>query len=259
MLPAVETLVTTERIQSWIRTLAGGHFELQSGALHVVAVHADASGLSKVMKIEAQTPRSRGDRMCLELARRWADAVVLTGEILRSEPSLDYAWWGPTPIVERALQGWRAEVVGASEPSPWLVVMTRGRGLPHEHPLLAHPKLVLCVPEDAVVDGALSHVRVIRLPGGEGRGVLDVCRSALGVRRISVEAGPRSSSPLYESPCRVDVMLRSTYRGAVPPGLLAEAFVREERLADVGQFLARAQQVAGEDAEWTHELWRRDT
>lgn len=259
MLPAVDSLIRPVLVREWTRQLAGRRFELETGVLQVVAVHAAASGVSRVIKIGEETPKSRGDRMCLEVARRWADVIVLTGEILRSEPALNYEWWSPTAEVGRALDGWRAETGHERAQSPWLVVMTRGSRLPPEHPVLRNPRTVICVPKDAEVDSGVSHVPVLRLPADDGRTVLDVCRSQLGAQRISIEAGPRTSVPFYEDPCCVDTLLCSTYGGPLAPALLSEDFVSRAALTQRGRFLSEAQRVAGEDRQWTHALWARNS
>lgn len=255
MLPAVESLVMPPAVHAWARSVAGETLVSRAGVLQVVAVHAGALGEERVIRINAETPKSKGDRLCLELARRWADAIVLTGAILRAEPSLDYAWWGPSEAVRRALDAWRAEPLHGRDAAPRLVVMTRGRELPLKHPVLRNPRTVLCVPADARVDSQLSHLPVHRLPGESAREVLDVCRTQLGAERISIEAGPRLAVPLFETPCLVDALICSRYEGRLPAAMLADEFVSTAALSRMGRYLSAPQQVAGEDEHWSHVTW----
>ncbi len=249
--------MTPSAVHAWARSVAGETFKSHAGVLQVVAVHAGALGEDRVIRIIPETPKSKGDRLCLELARRWSDVIVLTGAILRAEPSLDYAWWGPNAAVGRALDTWRAEPRRGRDVAPRLLVVTRGRGLPLTHPVLQNPRTVLCVPADARVDPRLSHLPVHRLPGESGRGVLEVCRTQLGAERISIEAGPRLAVPLFEAPCVVDAVLCSRYRGMLPPAMLADEFVSAAALSRIGRYISEAQQVAGEDDHWSHVTWRK--
>jgi len=259
VLPTVHSLVTSRAVQTWATSVGGGAFTLTSGALQVVAVHAGSNGVERVLRINSKTPKSRGDRLCLELARCWADVIVLTGAILHAEPSLDYAWWEPSVEVGRALEAWRGQLREGRAETPRLVVMTRGRGLPVEHPVLRNPRTVLCVPADAHVDPRLGHLPVQRLPGDDGREVLRACREQLGAERISMEAGPRISVPLFERPNLIDALLCSRYAGSVAPEMLVGEFVPREVLSRAGRYVSEPQRVRDESAQWSHIAWRRNT
>ena len=256
MLPAPHDLKTVDAIDGWCEAVGLGHARGFTGVLHVAAVHVDNAGTRHVFKIEPATPGSPVDRFCLELTRRWADHVVLTGAILRAEPGLNYRRWRPEDSND-ALDRWEASIHGQHGRAPTLVVLSRGAGLPWEHPILGSEDTVLCVPRDAALPNGLR-ARVLRFEvGADARIVLRRCAEVLGARRVSIEAGPRTYLDLYTEPCAIDALLLSEYRGELSERLRAHAFVSPATLARVGAFVTPLQPTRDTPGLWRHATWRR--
>jgi len=152
---------------------------------------------------EPGAPKSAIDRVVLELARTRADAVLLTGRILRAEPSLSYA-----PLTE-SFAALRTEL-GRSNP-PRLFILTRSFDLPPAHPVfreLGTTVTLLSANENASEN-------IARLPPGIRRIKLDTPTVAAaiatikseGCRTISVEAGPNAVRELYAEDSPLDELL----------------------------------------------------
>ena len=104
------------------RALFGGDFGERPRVSHSFAAWESAEGapLTTIL-INEHSPRSELDWLSLHIARARADAIVITGKILRDEPSLSFdlradARWGD------ALLSWRKERWGITEP-PWLLIL----------------------------------------------------------------------------------------------------------------------------------------
>ena len=66
-------------------------------------------GTSRVIAIGEEAPKSPTDLFILNLARSRADAVVTTGNLLRTEPRLTHLIEGPTETQEQ-LGAWRQKI-----------------------------------------------------------------------------------------------------------------------------------------------------
>jgi riboflavin biosynthesis pyrimidine reductase len=185
--------------------------------LHVAAVWARPDGTSAVMRITEETPRSAHDFFALNLARARADAIVITGKILREEANLHYATQGPGSS-GAALARWRREKLGKSSP-PVLLVLT-GRPLDLDHPALRGDLPVVIYTTEAsarvTAERADSSIEVVGAGSPSLRGALEHLSAGRGCRTISIEAGPSTSLGLYE-PLAVDELMLSRFHGDALP------------------------------------------
>ncbi len=186
-----------------------------SGVAHVTALWAAPGGDLWTIAVGSDAPRSTYDRFALNLARARADAILVTGKVLRDEPELTYELGGPGMLPE-AFQQWR-RLTGRTDP-PWVVVLTSGRGLDPNHPALhgwARP-MIVTTPR-AVLPSLPPHVRIERLAKLDAREAIRWLRQDCGADGVLVEAGPSTSRPLYESPLAIDDLWLSVFRGRELP------------------------------------------
>lgn len=161
--------------------------------------------------INEHSPRSDLDFLALHISRARADAIVITGKILRDEPNLSFDLradprWGD------ALLNWRERRWGLFDP-PWLLILT-GRGeLDFDHPVFhgwarpiiftndrAAARKLAAAPCPVVADEAPDIRRAIRH--------LQVARDC---ECVSIEAGPSTVRALYERPMIIKELLLSVY------------------------------------------------
>jgi riboflavin biosynthesis pyrimidine reductase len=240
-----------ERIEVRLRELYGSVPE-EVAVLHVASVWQRADGERRVLRVGPETPCSEIDGFVLSLARARADAIVTTGRILRAEPELTHASLGPDR--QRAdLAEWRRLRLARHEPAR-TAVLTSGGELDLDHPLLraAHRPLIATRPESAARLGdaaARRGIEVLALDPLDARALLAALR-ARGARCISIEAGPQTALPLYDSPLAIDELLLSIYAGPEPPvSAIGGPFLAAEQLA---RLLPRAARSPAIDS-WSFE------
>jgi riboflavin biosynthesis pyrimidine reductase len=132
------------------------------GVLHVTAIDGNSG---RTLRIDDHAPKSHADAFALNLARARADAIVITGKILRDEPKLSYAPGAPGPTTP-AFTAFRAALGRTSR--PLLVVMTRGANLPLEHPVFhgGDVRALIYGPESGVAAlRAQTNADVVGTPG----------------------------------------------------------------------------------------------
>lgn len=195
------------------RALYGEAFTPTPGVLHVTAIDGNTG---RTLRIDERAPKSQADTFALNLTRARADAIIITGGILREEPALSYAPGAPGPESE-ALRAYRHHY-GPSGP-PRLVIMTRGAGLPLDHPVFhdGHTRPILYGPASGVLPLRQdTDAEVIGHTGDAHLGALLTLLRERGATTISVEAGPSTTRALYAGPVPlVDELCLSTYAG--PP------------------------------------------
>lgn len=173
-----------------------------TGVSHVVAGVSRDGDLCPFRVQHPAAPRSRWDRLLLDLSRLRAEAIVITGAILRDEPSLVYACdpgWAEAFAETRRALGLRAR--------PLLMILTRV-GVPSDHPAL---------------EGAVEpHI----LEVGTLAEAISAAR-ARGASSVSIEAGPRTATELYRERGRVDELLFHRFPGPLPDNSIAGYFARE--------------------------------
>jgi hypothetical protein len=175
-----------------------------TGVSHVAATVV-REGRYEIFGVDhPRAPRSRWDRLVLDLSRLRAEAIVITGAILREEPRLSYAfdpgWAGAFAALRRAL--------GLRE-RPLLVVLTRA-GVHRDHPALSSNV------EGLVLEHAPSLAHAIEVVRGRG------------ARAISVEAGPSVARELYRDPASpLGELLVHRFEDDLPDDALVGSFATE--------------------------------
>ena len=227
--------LTPDTVRDWqdVSTLAehiyGASVSSHAGVGHIAAVWRDPHGGHRILLLTADTPRSMYDQFVLGLSRARADAILTTGKILRSEPGLTHDYLGSSTL-RHALAEWRTRSLGKTE-SARSVVLTSGKRLPQSHPLFrgSTRPMVVTSSEGARRLGAwaaAADVQVVALAEPSAEQALRYMSETLGARALSVEAGPQTALPLYQSPALVDELWLSTYLGsAVATSVLGPAFL----------------------------------
>ncbi len=214
---------------------------VQGGPLHVLAIGPHA-------------PKSEQDFFALNLARARSDALLTSSQNLRCEPMLSHRLQG-TYVAE--LEALRAALHKSAPPV--CAILSASGNLPREHVAYADgtPKLVLTTREGA--KNALNHWReppfsVVALPELSPR----IALSWLTERypSVSVEAGPRTTGPLYAAPPCIDELLLSRYEGALVPEALGGALPDDATLFH-GLTLSHRSEREEESGHWIFERWLR--
>jgi hypothetical protein len=132
--------------------LYGPGFEPREGVLHVTAV----AGLARrTLRIDEHTPKSLADTVALNLARARADAIVITGKLLRDEPALSYAPGSPGPAAP-AMADYRQQLGTGRAPLAGGAHARRGLAVHASRlPRRPHTTVDLCAPRGR--RGAASH------------------------------------------------------------------------------------------------------
>ena len=199
-----------------VEALYGDPLGTPVGVVHVTSVwERPGSDELVTLRIDEHAPPSRHDFFVLNLCRARADAIVVSGKILRDEPEVRHTLQGPARLPE-ALADWRRERLGKTTP-PISAVLTSGRGLDLDHPLFAtaHRPTLFTSPEGwrGLEEAAGRRgIRGVTDPAMDLRKTIDHLRSE-GAETVSIECGPRTSSGLYDPPAVVDELLLSVFEG----------------------------------------------
>jgi len=191
-------------------------FSTRPQVSHIAAVWRDGAGGHRFLRLTDETPTSSHDQFVLGLSRARADAILATGQILRSEPELTHEFLGP-PGLRTALAAWRREVAGKTRPVV-SVILTSGRTLPRHHPLFREPSTCIIFTsregEARLAAWAVeANVQVVSVVQPSAAAAIKYLRETVGAATIAVEAGARTTLPLYQPPSVVDELLLSTYLG----------------------------------------------
>ena len=209
------------------------------GVSHVTATWEDPKdGSAWVMAIGEETPKSEYDFFMLNLARARADAIIVTGKVLRDEPTLRYTLQGPGEL-PAALAEWRDVYAGRREP-PLLIVLTSGRGLDPSHPALSGEWATPIIYTSNEAELPELSARVVRSSTPSLREAIRWAKSE-GAAIVSLEAGPSSVLPLYDEPPAIDELLLGTHHAqSIPPGI-AVAKLRDDESFGMGTGTYRAE------------------
>ncbi|MGB5812786.1 MAG: hypothetical protein WBG86_19790 [Polyangiales bacterium] len=196
------------------RTLFGSPLETRPAVSHSGAVWNDPdSGLLTTLRIEGHQPKSDLDFLALHIARARADAIVITGKILRDEPELRYdlrtdSRWGD------ALESWRARRWGLWQP-PWLLILTQSGDIDFTHPLFSGwgRPLIFTNDKTAARKLAASPVPVVADEAPDIRRAIAHLHQSKDAQCVSIEAGPSTAIQLYDPPTLVNELLLSVYLG----------------------------------------------
>lgn len=249
-------------VQALVEVMYGdATFSEVDGVAHVTALWESPGGPLVTLKVNENSPKSAYDAFALNVARARADAIVVTGRILREEPNLRYELFGDGEL-PKALACWRREVRHRVD-APRLLILTSGRDLPLEHPALhSWARPLLFVPADAPAElgarAARAGVEVVTSPHPDLRSAVDHLRDSCGARTISIEAGPSTSRSLYDPPLAVDQLALSLFRGPrLPEGARGPALL--DRPAVEAVLLARCPPFVVQEPSgpWSFELLTR--
>lgn len=215
------------RVRARIDAVYGDHaLEQAEGVVQVAAVFEDGEDW-RVLKIGEGAPTSPTDAFVLALSRARADAIVVTGKILRDEPQLRYALEGE---IGADLHAWRRAVLGRVEP-PRLLVLSRSVDFDPDHPALHGWATPIVITSTAAAEGAGDlGVRVVGLPDPSLTAAIAWARTELSARTITIEAGPSTARTLYEDQePAIDELMVSIVEGPVVPNARGGALVSEAR------------------------------
>lgn len=190
----------------------------REGVVHVVATWRDGDGGLEVLSTDDDAPRCPEDAFALAVARARADAILTTGAVLRQEPRLRHEpGLRHEPRAHRsplatAIADWRA-ANGRRRPAA-SVIMSRSRDIDLDHPIFDGDQIFVYTGDDAPprfgIELAQRGAMLITDPEPTPRSCLARLERA-GYDAITVEAGPRVASMLYEAPAAIDELLLTTF------------------------------------------------
>ncbi|MDH3625930.1 MAG: hypothetical protein OES69_14790 [Myxococcales bacterium] len=194
------------------RILFGSALDSRPLVSHSGAVWNDPDSQKlTTIRINEYRPKSDLDFLTLHIARARADAIVITGKILRDEPSLSYdlradARWG------EALVEWRERTWGLWE-APWLLILTASGQLDLSHPALQGWVRPVIFTSDHTAERKLadSPFPVVADAEPNIRRAIRHLQVARDCQCVSIEAGPSTAVSLYERPTVVNELLLSVY------------------------------------------------
>jgi riboflavin biosynthesis pyrimidine reductase len=102
-----------------------------------------------------------------------------------------------------------------------------------------------------------ERVEVVADPSPSPRAALAHLREARGCAGISVEAGPRVATRLYDAPLAVDELLLSVFTGPLPAPARGGAFLDEAALEARLERAAPPVEVREESGAWRFSRWTR--
>ena len=249
-----------------VEALYGDPLTHPAGVLHVTSVWerptAAGDGTDLVtLRIDEHAPPSRHDFFVLNLCRARADAIVVSGKILRDEPEVRHTLQGPAELPE-ALAAWRREQLSKSAP-PISAVLTSGRGLDLDHPLFAsaHRPTLFTTPDGwrALEEAATQRgIGAVTDPAMTLRKAIDYLQSQ-GARTISIECGPRTSAGLYDAPVAVDELLLSVFEGELPSRSQGAVLRRRDELEELLERQGPGARRRSESGPWRFERFLRLT
>lgn len=230
------------------------------GIVQVVACWRPSAETLAVIKIGPGSPRALHDVFALGLARARADAILSTGQILRSEPEVRHELPGP-PELAGALAAFRRERLGKTAP-PIPLVLTSGRDVDLDHPLFtAAPQTILFTSEDGAArldeQARARGITVVAHPEPGARSALDYLRRERDVRTLVVEAGPTTTRKLYDDPVAIDELMLSVFEEPrLDPAFVGGDFLAPAELARLLPASSRPFEVNAPSGHWSFERRR---
>ena len=209
--PLVE-LTDASSVDRAARLLFGSPLETRPRVSHsfVAWRFANDQPLTTIL-INEHSPKSDLDFLALHIARARADAFIITGKILRDEPTLRYDLradprWGD------ALVNWRERRWGLCDP-PWLLILTGSGDIDFEHPVFhswVRP-LIFTSDRAAARKLAAAPCPVVADQAPDIRRAIQHLHLSRECESVSIEAGPSTARSLYERPRAVNELLLSVY------------------------------------------------
>jgi riboflavin biosynthesis pyrimidine reductase len=163
------------------------------------------------ININDHAPKSELDWLALHVARARADGIIITGKILRDEPTLSYSLQAD-PRWGNALAQWRERRWGIVDP-PWLLILTSSGDIDFAHPVFhgwCRP-VILTSDRTATRKLAAAPCPVVSDEAPSLRQAIQHLHLARDCECVSVEAGPSTARDLYERPMLVKELLLSVY------------------------------------------------
>lgn len=251
-----EASTQLEAVQANARAIYGELAFAATGVIHVASVVRRASGRWHVIKIQDGAPQSSIDSFVLRFWRASCDAILTTGQILRSEPTLRYAPSGPwSPGLTR----YREQVLGKSGKLR-CAILTRGLQLSAEHPVFGDSDqidvVVLAPPQNvAELRKTLGdRAEVVGLERLDARAALDFLLRS-GSSTVSVEAGPSVAGTLYGAGSRIEHLMLSVCEAAVPDPLVGAALPEDAELFAGLRLVSEAVREE-ESGRWRFQHWQ---
>ena len=212
MVPSVVELTDATSVDGAARALFGSPLDTRPAVSHSFAAWRSREDAAlTTIRINEYSPKSDLDFLALHIARARADAIIITGKILRDEPRLSYDLcadprWGD------ALLKWRERRWGLGEP-PWLLILTASGDIDFSHPVFhgwARP-LIFTSDRTATRKLAAAPCPVVADDAPDIRRAVKHLRLARECQCVSVEAGPSTGRMLYKRPMVVSELLLSLY------------------------------------------------
>ena len=163
------------------------------------------------IQINEHAPKSDLDFLALHIGRARADGIVITGKILRDEPSLRYDLQADPRWADALIQ-WRRRRWGLCDP-PWLLILTASGEIDFEHPVFhgwGRP-VIFTSDRTATRKLAAAPCPVVSDDAPDIRRAIEHLQTARSCECVSIEAGPSTARSLYERPMVVKELLLSVY------------------------------------------------
>ena len=212
MVASLVELTDATSVDRTARALFGSMLDTRPAVSHSFAAWkaAEEAPLTTIL-INEHSPKSDLDFLALHIARARADAIIITGKILRDEPKLSFDLRAD-PRWKDALLQWRERRWGIFDP-PWLLILT-GRGeIDFSHPVFHGWARPLIFTSDRAASRKLSGspCPVVSDEAPDIRRAIQHLQLARGCECISIEAGPSTARALYDDPMVVKELLLSVY------------------------------------------------
>ena len=209
--PLVE-LTDAASVDRAARALFGSPLDTRPAVSHSFAAWSAGDDVPlTTIRINEQGPKSELDFLALHMGRARADAIIITGKILREEPNLSYDLradprWGD------ALLSWRERHWGLCDP-PWLLILTSGRDLDFNHPVFRGWVRPIIFTTDRAAERKLAAAPcpVVADASPDIRRAIQHLHVTRECECVSIEAGPSTVRSLYERPVAVKELLLSVY------------------------------------------------
>jgi len=194
------------------RKLFGSRLDVRPTVSHSFAAWRSGQDAPlTAIRINEHSPKNDLDFLVLHIARARADAIIITGKILREEPGLTYDL-GADPRWGDALLQWRERRWGLCDP-PWLLILTGSGDLDFSHPVFhgwVRP-MIFTSDRTATRKLAAAPCPVVWDEAPDIRSAIRHLQLLRQCECVSIEAGPSTSRGLYERPIAVKELLLSVY------------------------------------------------
>ena len=212
MVASLVELTDAASVDRAARALFGGRLDSRPSLSHSFAAwRSEEEAPLTTIRINEHSPKSDLDLLALHIARARADAIVITGKILRDEPELAFDLradprWGD------ALVNWRKRRWGLCDP-PWLLILTRQGEIDFDHPVFSSAvrPLIFTTDRAATRKLAAAPCPVVSDEAPDIRRAIEHLHSARRCECVSIEAGPSTARDLYHRPMAVKELLLSVY------------------------------------------------